>query len=37
MIMATQNMRVALVTTHIPLKDVSASLSKELIAEKIRT
>jgi len=30
-------MRVALATTHIPLKDVSSALSKELIAEKIRT
>ena len=37
MIMATQNMRVALATTHIPIKDVSSALSKELIAEKIRT
>ncbi|MDD3511878.1 MAG: 4-hydroxythreonine-4-phosphate dehydrogenase PdxA [Fermentimonas sp.] len=37
MIMATQTMRVALATTHIPLKDVSSALSKELIAEKIRT
>lgn len=37
MIMATQTMRIALATTHVPLKDVSSSLSKELIAEKIRT
>lgn len=37
MIMATQTMRVALATTHVPLKDVSSALSRELIAEKIRT
>lgn len=37
MIMASQTMRVALVTTHIPLKDVSSALSKELIVEKLRT
>ena len=37
MIMATETMKVALVTTHVPLKDVPSILSKELIAEKLRT
>lgn len=37
MIMATENVKVALVTTHMPLKDVSAALTKELIVEKLRT
>ena len=37
MIMATETMKVALVTTHVPLKDVPSVLSKELIAEKLRT
>ena len=37
MIMATDTMKMALVTTHVPLKDVPSALSKELIAEKLRT
>ncbi|ULB34182.1 MULTISPECIES: 4-hydroxythreonine-4-phosphate dehydrogenase PdxA [Proteiniphilum] len=37
MIMATENLRVALVTTHIPLSEVSSKLSKELIMEKLKT
>ena len=37
MIMATETLKVALVTTHVPLKDVSSMLTKELIAEKLRT
>ena len=37
MIMATQTLKVALVTSHIPLKDVSPLLTKEIIAEKLRT
>ncbi len=37
MIMVTQTMRVALATTHVPLKDVSSLLSKKLLDEKIRT
>ncbi len=36
MIMVAGSLRVALVTTHIPLKDVSGTLSKELILEKLR-
>ena len=31
MLLASQSMRVALVTTHLPLKDVSAAISQELI------
>lgn len=37
MIMATETMKVALVTTHVPLLQVSSLLSKELIIEKIKT
>lgn len=37
MIMATNTMKVALATTHVPIKDVSSLLTKELIAEKLRT
>lgn len=37
MIMATETLKVALVTSHVPLKDVSSMLTKELIAEKLRT
>lgn len=37
MILASNQMRVALVTTHIPIFQVSESISKELILEKIRT
>lgn len=36
MMMVGSNMRVALVSTHIPLKDVSSSLKKEAIYEKIK-
>lgn len=37
MVMATETMRVALVTAHIPLSEVSSKLSKELIMEKLKT
>ena len=37
MIMATETMRVALATAHIPLSEVSSKLSKELIMEKLKT
>ena len=37
MIMATESMRVALVTAHVPLSEVSSKLSKELIMEKLKT
>jgi 4-hydroxythreonine-4-phosphate dehydrogenase len=33
MLLATSSLRVALVTTHLPLKDVSAAISKELVIE----
>ncbi len=36
MMMVGSNMRVALVSTHIPLKDVSSSLTKEAIYQKIK-
>ncbi len=37
MMMVGQNMRVALVSSHIPLKDVSSSLTQEKIHQKIKT
>jgi 4-hydroxythreonine-4-phosphate dehydrogenase len=37
MILATETLRVALATSHIPLTEVSSKLSKELIIEKLRT
>lgn len=37
MIMATESMRVALVTAHVPLSEVPSKLSKELIMEKLKT
>ncbi len=37
MILTSNQMRVALVTTHIPISKVSESLSKELILDKIKT
>lgn len=37
MMMVAPTMRVALVSTHIPLKDVSSSLSQEAIFKKIKT
>lgn len=37
MIMATETMRVALATTHVPLSQVSSLLSKDLIMEKLKT
>jgi 4-hydroxythreonine-4-phosphate dehydrogenase len=37
MMMVGPNLRVALVSTHIPLKDVSTSLNKETIFQKIKT
>ena len=37
LIMATESMRVALVTAHVPLSEVSSKLSKELIMEKLKT
>jgi 4-hydroxythreonine-4-phosphate dehydrogenase len=36
MVMVSDNLRVALVTTHIPLNEVAGKLSKSLIADKIR-
>jgi 4-hydroxythreonine-4-phosphate dehydrogenase len=36
MMMVGQNLRVALACTHIPLKEVSAYLTKELIVQKIK-
>lgn len=36
MVLVSPFLRVALVTTHLPLKDVSASLSKELVLSKIK-
>lgn len=36
MMMVSGNLRVALVTTHLALKDVASALSREKIAEKIR-
>lgn len=35
MIMANESMRVALVTTHLPLKDVSSHISKEAVEKSI--
>lgn len=37
MIMASETMRVALATAHIPLSEVSSKLTKELIMEKLQT
>ncbi len=37
MIMATESLRVAMVTSHLPLSEVSSTISKELVLEKIRT
>lgn len=37
MVMVSGELRVALVTSHIPLKEVSTSLTKEKILEKIKT
>jgi 4-hydroxythreonine-4-phosphate dehydrogenase len=36
MLMVCENLRVALVTTHVPLKEVSAQLTKEKIVSKIK-
>lgn len=36
MMMVNGNLRVALATTHMPLKDVSSSLTKELIINKVK-
>lgn len=36
MMMVSGNLRVALVTTHVPLKDVSSTLTKERIYQKIK-
>jgi 4-hydroxythreonine-4-phosphate dehydrogenase len=36
MLMVADNLKVALVTTHLPLKDVAANLSKEKIVKKIK-
>lgn len=36
MMMVSGNLRVALVTTHVPLKEVSSTLSKERILDKIK-
>lgn len=35
MVLVSGNLRVALVTTHIPIKDISSKLQKELIVSKI--
>jgi len=37
MILATEVLRVALATTHVPIAEVSSKLSKELILEKLNT
>lgn len=37
MVMVSGNLRVALVTTHIALKEVNTTLTKELILQKIKT
>ncbi len=37
MILVSDNLRVALVTTHLPLSDVARSITKELVIEKINT
>lgn len=37
MVMVSGNLRVALVTTHIALKDVNSTLTKDLILQKIKT
>ncbi len=37
MILAADNLRVALVTAHVPISEVSAKISKELISEKLKT
>jgi len=34
MVLVSGNLRVALVTTHIPVKDISSQLQKDLIARK---
>jgi len=36
MLMVSQNIRIGVVTSHIPLAEVSSSLTKELILEKLR-
>lgn len=36
MVLCCDNMRVALVTTHLPLKDVPGAITKEAIMEKLR-
>jgi 4-hydroxythreonine-4-phosphate dehydrogenase len=36
MMLATEKLRVALVTTHIPLKDVAASITKQLLTKVIK-
>ncbi|MFK5986892.1 MAG: 4-hydroxythreonine-4-phosphate dehydrogenase PdxA [Pseudomonadota bacterium] len=35
MMLATEGLRVSLVTTHLPLKDISAAITKELLSEII--
>lgn len=37
MIMATESLRIALATSHIPLSEVASTLTKELILDKLRT
>ncbi|NLJ00381.1 MAG: 4-hydroxythreonine-4-phosphate dehydrogenase PdxA [Bacteroidales bacterium] len=37
MIMATESLRVALATSHLPLSEVPSKITKELILEKLRT
>ena len=37
MLMISDNLRIGLVTNHVPLKDVAGMITKELVAEKIRS
>ncbi len=37
MILASDDLRVALVTTHLPISEVAGSITKELVIEKIKT
>lgn len=37
MILASENLRVALVTTHMPISEVSGSITKDLILDKLKT
>ncbi len=37
MILASEDFRIALVTTHLPISEVASTITKELVIEKIRT